>query len=232
MLDILDTHERIPYLGIDDIGAHFPSSMYFTDRKLYSHLKASWETLRTKINCLDFTVTRKNKVADFILEDITGDMICFDRRGEVLSHYDYQRWMWLRDLKNPKRMIARLIRVEMIPFPLLPESFDLCAELKTGKYVCGGKVYEGEAFFKERACLTGVPREEFVTYWENRLALADKATADFRIDLEIEEEERKLKLAKREERRKKMLEPSDAQASEAGRLLSQKRFAKERTVTA
>jgi hypothetical protein len=232
LLEVLEIKDRIPWLGIDDIAAHFPSSMYFTDRKLYAHLKSSWETLRTKFNNLDFTVTRKNKVADFILDDISGDIICYDRRGEILSHYDYQRWFWIRDYKNPKRMIPKIIRVEEIPFPLLPESFDLCAELKTGKYLVGGEWYEGEKFFRERACLIGVPRQEFIDYWEHRLHLADRATGEFKADLEIEEQERKLKMAKREERIRKLTAPPSSEASEAGRLLSQARYAKEAKASA
>ena len=44
----------------------------------------------------------------------------------------------------------------------------------------GGVNYNGEDFFREHACLTGMPRERFNTYWNERLTLAGEAYADFK----------------------------------------------------
>ena len=180
LIDMLATTERIPWIGIDDIGALFPRNLYFTHRKLYSKLSETWETVRTKINCLDFTATRKNKVATFIVEDITADVICYNRYAEIKSHYDYQRWMWLRSLKDPIEMIAKSIRIEDIPFPLTPEAFKYDKELSEGKFIVGGVEYIGEDFFKNHAFLFGIPRNEFVKYWEDRLALTQRAYGEFK----------------------------------------------------
>jgi len=176
----IDNELRIAWIGVDDIAALFPKSLYFTHRKLYSKLQATWETVRTVMNNFEFSCTLKNKVASFILQDITGDIKCYNRKGEIKSHYDYQRWLWLRSIKDPTQDIAKLIRVEDIPFPLIPEAFSLDASLRTAKYYCGGKEYVGEDFFRNKAKLTGISREDFKDYWNNRLGLAKESFKDFK----------------------------------------------------
>lgn len=192
MQEALDTDRRLAWVGVDDIAALFPKSLYFTHRKLYSKMQSSWETVRTVMNNFEFSCTLKNKVASFILADITGDIICYNRQGEVKSHYDYQRWLWLRSLKDPTRMIPKLIRIEDIPFPLIPEAFGLDASLKGGIYYSGGKEYRGEVFFKKHACLTGIERTDFQKYWNRRLALTKESFKEFTSIFE----ERALKQAK------------------------------------
>lgn len=188
LLDLLEKaiegEVRIPWLGVDDAATIFPKSLYFTNRKLYSELQSSWETLRTVVSNFDFSATRKNKVATFITSDITADIITYNRKGELYAHYDYRRWLWLRNLKDPTEMIAKLIAIEDIPFPLIPEALRSVASLREGEFIYGGKVYKGEAFFKNKARLTGVPRPEFVKYWDNRLGLASKAYHRFKTVLE------------------------------------------------
>ena len=203
MEDAIEKRERIPWMGIDDIATIFPSSLYHTHRKIYSELKSDWETVRTAVNCFDFTCTRKNKVASFILEDITGDIICYNRISDILSHYDYRRWLWLRSLKDPMRMVAKLISIEDIPFPLTPDAFKISKVLSEGKFIVGGIEYVGEAFYKERARLTGLSRTDFNEYWEERLDLAQVAWKRFRKIIE--------------EPKAKSI--SDSERSEAGRAL-------------
>jgi len=199
--DAIEKQERIPWVGVDDIATLFPKSLYFTDRKLYSELQSSWETLRTVMSNFDFTATRKNKVATFISTDITGDIITYDRRGEIIAHYDYRRWLWLRNLKDPTEMVAKLIAVEDIPFPLTPEAFEIDKVLREGEFIVGGVVYTGEDFFKNKARLTGMPRAEFVKYWENRLGLASNAYHRFKkiIEATKAKRERQSKLETKED---------------------------------
>lgn len=178
--DAIEKSERIPWIGCDDIATIFPSSIYFTDRKLHSELKSSWETLRTVMSNFDWTATRKNKVAAFISEDITGDIICYNRRGDLIAYYDYRRWLWIRNFKDPTEMIAKLIAVEDVPFPLLPESFECEPAFKTGEYIIGGEVVSGAEAFKNKIRLSGVPRNEFKNYWNNRLDLANASFERFK----------------------------------------------------
>lgn len=185
---------RIPWVGVDDIATIYPRSLYFTDRKLYSELKSSWETVRTVMSNFDFTATRKNKVASFITEDITGDIITYNRQGEIIGHYDYRRWLWLRSLKDPTEMVAKLIAIEDIPFPLTPDSFKLDKILREGEFIVAGQIYKGEEFFKQKARLMGVPRPEFVKYWDNRLALARNSYHRFKKIIEATQRRKELGL--------------------------------------
>jgi len=202
--DAIENEYRIPWLGVDDIATIFPSSLYFTDRKLHSELKSAWETLRTVMSNFDWTATRKNKVASFITEDITGDIITYNRRGEIIAYYDYRRWLWLRNLKDPTQMIAKLISVEDIAFPLTPDSFKIDKTLSTGNHVIGGETYAGLEYYKNKVRLTGVPRAEFVLYWNQRLGLAKDAYQRFRKVVEeskIKEEKKAEKEAMTEQQR-------------------------------
>jgi hypothetical protein len=148
----------------------------------------------------DFTATRKNKVATFITNDITGDIITYDRRGELIAHYDYCRWLWLRDLKDPTDMNPKLIQVEDVPFPLTPEAFKIDKLLSEGEFISGDHVYTGKEFF-ERVRLVGMPRSEFVKYWENRLGLASNAYHRFKkiIEATRKKKEKQAKLETPEE---------------------------------
>lgn len=182
--EAIENQERIKWLGVDDIATIFPKSLYFTNRKLYSELQSSWETLRTVCSNFDYTATRKNKVASFITSDITGDIITYNRVGDIISHYDYRRWLWLRNPKDPTEMIAKLIAVEDIPFPLTPDAFKVSPILKNGEFISGGVARKGEAFFRTKAKLNGIPRDEFKKYWDNRLRLASNAYHKFKSILE------------------------------------------------
>jgi hypothetical protein len=179
----IENKERIPWLGLDDVATIFPASLYFTDRKLYSDLKSSWETTRTVFANIDRTAKRKNKVASFITEDITGDIITYDRRGELLAHYDYRRWLWLRDLKDPTQMKPKLIAVEDVPFPLTPDSFKICPDLLSAQYTSGGVTRNGDDYFHNYLRLAGLPRLEFIKYWDNRLGLAKNSFVQFKSSL-------------------------------------------------
>jgi hypothetical protein len=178
----------IPWIGVDDIAALFPKSLYFTHRKLYSKLQSAWETSRTVFANFEFSCVLKRKVAGFILEDITGDIKCYDpifvNDTPIKCHYDYRRWLWLRNLKDPTTDIAKLITVEDIPFPATPEAFIHDKELSAGTFYCGGKPYIGKDFFENQAKLPGICTEDFKIYWNERLQLAKESFHDFASILE------------------------------------------------
>jgi hypothetical protein len=173
----------IPWVGVDDAAALFPKSLYFTHRKLYSKLQASWETVRTVMANFEFSCVLKHKVASFILEDVTGDIKCYNPvfvgSTPIKCHYDYRRWLWLRNLKDPTTDIAKLISVEDIPFPATPDSFKIDKELNSGSYYAGGVTYTGIDFFKNRACLMGVETPDFRKYWNERLNITKESFQDF-----------------------------------------------------
>jgi hypothetical protein len=224
----IENEISIPWIGVDDIGALFPKSLYFTHRKMYSKLQASWETVRTVMNNFEFSCVIKRKVAGFILEDITGDIKCYnpifldhtDGTSEcVKSHYDYRRWLWMRNLKDPTTDIAKIISVEDIPFPATPEALQYDPQLKEGTFHCGGKTYIGADFFKNHACLTGITTKDFKDYWNERLGLAKRSFHDFASILENAEPKHK-----RKDEQQPITPEMQTEASKAGAALAAKRW--------
>jgi hypothetical protein len=201
---------RHPFVGWDDISVHLPRSLYFTDRELWAELQKNWAAYRTKINCFLCTAPRKDRIASFVLEDLTGDLICFNRISDIKSHYDFQRWLWQRDLHDPTRMNATAVHVEKVPFPLTPGAIEIDKEMKDGKFVVGGIYYKGKEFY-EKVSLLGMPRPRFQQYWDRRLELADKAGLRFEELLE---------------RRQPKPLPSEEKLSEASRAMLKARKAK------
>lgn len=189
----IENEIQIPWIGVDDVAAIFPKSIYFTHRKMYSKLQASWETVRTVMNNFEFSCVIKRKVASFILEDITGDIKCYkpeflehgDGTHEIMkSHYDYRRWMWIRNLKDPTVDRAILIAVEDIPFPASPTALRIDPEFVNGRFHAGGKEYKGLDFYENIVKLKGITKSDFTEYWNDRLELAKNSFHDFASILE------------------------------------------------
>lgn len=179
----IDNEILLPWVGVDDIAMIFPKSLYFTKRKLYSEMQASWEAVRTVFANFEFSCVIKHKVATFILEDITADIKCYDpvfvdhadgTSDCVKGHYIYRRWIWGPNYKDPTQEKAKVITVQNIPFPATPEALQYDPELKDGTFYASGKTYKGAEFFRERACLTGISTSDFRKYWDKRLGLAKK----------------------------------------------------------
>jgi hypothetical protein len=206
----IDNDVLLPWIGVDDIAMIFPKSLYFTKRRLYSELQASWEAVRTVFANFEFSCVIKRKVATFILEDITADIKCYkpvfldhaDGSSECIkSHYNYRRWLWLTNYKDPTQDIARLITVEEIPFPATPEALKYDPELKTGTFYSGGKVYKGEEFFRDHACLRGINTSDFKKYWDTRLGIAKKGfkrLQEIMAEEEVKKAQRQAKLSAEE----------------------------------
>lgn len=175
-LDLISSSGRIPWIGWDDLTVHLPSTLYFTDRDMWAELSSNWAAYRTKLSCFDCTAPRKDRVVGFILDDMTGDITCFNRYKDVVSHYDFQRWIWQRNLKDPKKKTARPVLVEEVAFPLTPGALKITPELMRGKILSGGtQVPRTDFFTLEKSGLIGIPRPIFKRYWKRRLELADKA---------------------------------------------------------
>jgi len=199
----------IPWIGVDDIAALFPKSLYFTHRKLYSKLQATWETVRTVMSNFEFSCVLKHKVSGFIMEDITGDIKCYnpsfmkkanpdDKPHPIKCHYDYRRWMWLRNLKDPTTDIAKLILVEDTVFPATPDSFKHDKELNQD-FIFAGQTYPGYEYFEKILGLKGIETRMFRDYWNRRLAITKTSFEDFvGIWEDIEEKEKQKKLSQEE----------------------------------
>jgi hypothetical protein len=107
------------------------------------------------------------------------DIICYNRIGEIKGHYNYVRWMWLRNFKDPRKMISKMVMVEDIPFPLIPDALRIDPDLQYGNFIVGGATYRGADFFTKKAFLTGIERPDFRRYWDIRLGLTRTAFEKF-----------------------------------------------------
>ena len=96
---LLKDKGRIPMIGWDDIAAWFDSQLYFENRTLYTKVKRCWTLMRTKLNVFACTLPRKDELARFILNDITGELFCSPK-----LFYTYDRWTWEKNLKDPTRV--------------------------------------------------------------------------------------------------------------------------------
>ena len=90
-------------------------------------------------------------------------------------------------------MIAKLIAIEDVPFPLIPEALTHDKEITDHETIIGGKPWKGADFFIHKIRLTGISREEFIKYWNERLDITKTAYGEFE-DLMKEREEEQKKL--------------------------------------
>jgi len=156
---ITEERGRIPWMGWDDIGVWLSSSLYFTNRKMWSAMKENWDAFRVKLSTFICTAPRKDKVASFIVDDLSGEVLVGKRVGkELINKYDCQRWIWETDFKKPDKCKFDMVRVDERFFPGTPET-----ALK----------YEADDRFNHE--LPGVPAWVFRRYYEERRRLAEEA---------------------------------------------------------
>lgn len=100
MLDmVLDKHERLSWVGWDDINIHFPRSMYSTNRKIWEKFSQNWEGFRANLSIFECTAPRKDKVVSFILGDMNWDILVSGRQK-----IETTRWFWDKDFYEPERV--------------------------------------------------------------------------------------------------------------------------------
>ena len=63
--------ERVPWLGWDDIGVHFPSAKFKTDIKQYEAIDACWAAIRTKCTVISLSIPLIDRLAKNIKDNIT-----------------------------------------------------------------------------------------------------------------------------------------------------------------
>lgn len=65
--------QRVPWIGWDDLGVHFPSTTWRTDMPKYQAIDATWAAIRTKIS----VITTNNPLIDRVAKNIK-DNISFE----------------------------------------------------------------------------------------------------------------------------------------------------------
>lgn len=85
--------KRIPWLGIDDIGVHMPSTIWRTDIETYQAVDAAWAAIRTKVSVIDVNIPLIDRLAKNIKDSLT-----------------FEHFMG----KNQNTLIERLVRLPNI----------------------------------------------------------------------------------------------------------------------
>lgn len=128
---------RIPFLGWDDISAHLPRTLYMTNRKLWDAVARNWDLFRPKLSVFVCTTPHKSRVASFIVNDMSGEIIV--SKGHKFEH---QRWSWDLDLKHHDSEQGKPIKVEEaktihrdnVPLPIWSRYWARRMELSEGAH--------------------------------------------------------------------------------------------------
>lgn len=66
--------KRYPWVGIDDIGVHMPSTIWRTDIETYQAVDAVWAAIRTKVNVIDVNIPLIDRLAKNIKDSLSFEM--------------------------------------------------------------------------------------------------------------------------------------------------------------
>jgi len=195
--DAVQSGERIPWLGWDDIGAWASSDLYHIDRRSYSLLKRGWQLIRPRVSVVACTIPCKADLVAFMLDDMTFEIHVGKRYETWYGIYICNRWLKSYDLKNPKKIMWDPIIIEAGHFPLVPEVKADLVENLPHEY---GYIDKDGRFIprKMKMDFPGVPRDVFKQYFEKRLQLADTGAMMMdlgwrRIEGKEEQEEKEVK---------------------------------------
>ncbi len=158
-IDLIEQKGRMPAMAWDDMPSWLDSGLYCDNRSLYLKVKRYWWLLRTKISVFFCTCVNKSKLAGFVLDDMTSE-VQLSPRGV----YDYDRWAWQKNLKNPKKvdMFPVMIHKERpfsihwveYPYILDPETLSLQPDPR-----------EPQRF----------PEDHWQKYWDRRLEYTERS---------------------------------------------------------
>jgi len=83
-LEEIPDDERMPALGWDDIGVHYPSSTFKTDIKQYEAIDATWAAIRTKCNVVFTTIPLIDRLAKNIKDNVTFEVFIGRNQMEII----------------------------------------------------------------------------------------------------------------------------------------------------
>lgn len=101
--------QRIPWMGWDDVGVHYPSSKFKTDIRQYEAIDATWAAIRTKVNVISLSIPLIDRLAKNIKDNITNEVF-IGRNQSVLV----ERYIRLPGVKDEVESAFRKIQIEPI----------------------------------------------------------------------------------------------------------------------
>lgn len=83
----IPTGKSIPWLGIDDIGVHMPSTIWRTDIETYQAVDAAWAAIRTKVNVIDVNIPLIDRLAKNIRDAISFEQFMGKNQAVLIERF-------------------------------------------------------------------------------------------------------------------------------------------------
>jgi len=77
--------KRIPWIGFDDVGVHYPSSKFKTDVKQYEAIDATWAAIRTKCSVISLTIPLLDRLAKNIKDNVSFEVYIGRNQMELVE---------------------------------------------------------------------------------------------------------------------------------------------------
>lgn len=105
----IERGKRIPWLGIDDIGVHMPSTIWRTDIETYQAVDAAWAAIRTKVSVIDVNIPLIDRLAKNIRDALSFEVF-MGKNQNILN----ERLVRLPNIKDRMEANFRKVQVEPI----------------------------------------------------------------------------------------------------------------------
>lgn len=84
-LESISDDERMPAVGWDDLGVHYPSTKFRTDIKQYEAIDSCWAAIRTKVNVIISTIPLIDRLAKNIKDNLTFEVFVGKNQLELIN---------------------------------------------------------------------------------------------------------------------------------------------------
>jgi len=90
--------ERVPWIGWDDVGVHFPSVSWRTEVEKYEAVDSAWTSIRTKVSVISLNIPLIDRLAKNIKDNLTMEE--FLGRNQTILIERYVRLPGLKQVES------------------------------------------------------------------------------------------------------------------------------------
>ena len=94
--------KRIAWLNLDDVSVYLPTTLYYTNPKLWEVLKKDFTAIRVFIANLMYSAPKKKDVLKLFIDDVN-----FEVEAKSSKRYTLQRWIRETDPEDPIKNNSR-----------------------------------------------------------------------------------------------------------------------------
>jgi len=135
--------KRIPWIGWDDVGVHFPSVSWRTDIEKYAAVDSAWAAIRTKVNVISLTIPLIDRTAKNIKDNVTIEE--FLGRNQTVLIERYIRLPGLKRVESNfwKLQLEPIHKFELfdVPTDVFKEYWEMRLELAEEALTKLGNIY-------------------------------------------------------------------------------------------